>query len=533
MAILVLFDPRIAYVTLIAVLIYTILNIKSLRKSILSALYTFAIPFGISFLLHAFWILPLLIFRMSPLPQNFDSVQGFEFFSFADFSHSMSFLHPNWPENVFGKTYFLRPEFLLLPVLAFFSLLFLNKSKVKSQNLKLSFDPELKTEGQLKIQKYNNDLTIEQFNNKIILFFVTLGLIGAFLAKGASEPFGTVNIWMFENIPGFTMFRDPTKFYILIALSYSILIPFSVYSIHVWLNSKFRTHNFLPNLFLIFTFSYLVFLVHPVFFGQIFKTREVPKEYVHLKDFLYNQPEFFRTLWIPQWQRFGYFSNNHPAIGREEIFKGDAEKQMQELRKPSSEKILSDFSVKYVIVPYDSEGEIFLKDRKYDNKQYLKTIEELKQIKWLKQVNCSIASLAARQVKSLNCYLNNPFEKIAVFEVYNQKDHFWSSSENIKVQYYFIKSTEYNVEVKNALKGDVLTFAESFDKNWIAESLGFRIPSLQFQNTLNSFILPKDGNYILKVYYEPQEWVNMGLGISGITFFVTLAVLLFGKTRSK
>ncbi len=46
------------------------------------------------------------------------------FLSFADFSHTLAFLHPNWPENLFGKVYFLQPEFLLLPVIAFSALFF-------------------------------------------------------------------------------------------------------------------------------------------------------------------------------------------------------------------------------------------------------------------------------------------------------------------------------------------------------------------------------------------------------------------------
>jgi len=55
-------------------------------------------------------------------------------------------------------------------------------------------------------------------------------------------------------------------------------------------------------------------------------------------------------------------------------------------------------------VPYDSEGEIFLSDRKYDNKVYLKVVSEVDKISWLKT--------------------NFRFGKIAVFTVPNPKDHF-------------------------------------------------------------------------------------------------------------
>ncbi len=262
----VMFDPRIAYLSMIAVVAYYLIN----KFQIVSILYTFVIPIGIAVLLHSYWIFPLLVTRTLPIPEGFVSVSGFKFFSFADFSHALPLLHPNWPENIFGKIYFLQPEFLIIPILAFSSLLFTK--------------------------------------NKTILFFSFIGLLGAFLAKGANPPFGEINQWLFQYIPGMNMFRDPTKFYLLVALSYSVLIPFSLSKIvdgilsikyHV-LSIKIGSVFYLvPAAFIIFW----VFSIHPAIFGQLkgtFEKHEVPKEYIELKDFLYNQPDFFRTLWIPR-----------------------------------------------------------------------------------------------------------------------------------------------------------------------------------------------------------------------------------------
>ena len=79
------------------------------------------------------------------------------------------------------------------------------------------------------------NILIEREKNVIIKkqirFFLILSLLGVFLAKGSNEPFGQIYIWLFEHIPGFVMFRDPTKWYMLIAVSYSVLIPYSIYKI--------------------------------------------------------------------------------------------------------------------------------------------------------------------------------------------------------------------------------------------------------------------------------------------------------------
>ena len=151
----------------------------------------------IAVLVHSFWVLPVALGGSSAaaLGEEFTNPGMLKFLSVADFSHAISLLHPNWPENLFGKVYFMQPEFLVLPVIAFASLLFIK--------------PTTK-------------------NKQLITYFSLLALIGAFLAKGVQEPGGAVFQWMFAHIPGFVMFRDPTKFYVYIALGYSILIPFTL-----------------------------------------------------------------------------------------------------------------------------------------------------------------------------------------------------------------------------------------------------------------------------------------------------------------
>jgi hypothetical protein len=86
--------------------------------------------------------------------------------------------------------------------------------------------------------------------------------------------------------------------------------------------------------------------------------------------------------------------------------------------------------------------------------------------------------------------------------------------------------------IKNAKKGDLIVFSESYDSKWIAENTQFKIQSSKFDDRFDSFILPQDGDYSLKVYYTPQDYVNIGLVISVGTLIVslfTLLILLFKK----
>ena len=175
----------------------------------------------------------------------------------------------------------MRPEFLILPLLAYAALLF---------------------------------KTIEKSSRKTILFFALLGLIGAFLAKGANEPFGQIYLWLFEHVPGFIMFRDPTKWYLLVALSYSVLIPFSIFHI-----AKKRYYIFI----LVFAF-YFLYLLHPALLNNLngtFKTSSISPEYRQLNEFLSSQQSFYRVLWIPAKHEFGSLSQNHPAVYAQDFFK--------------------------------------------------------------------------------------------------------------------------------------------------------------------------------------------------------------------
>ncbi len=463
-----LFDPRIVFITLSAIFIYFLFNFPKIIKIIRNHFFISMVPFVLAILLNSFWILPLIFTKSSPLPQGLGSAEGFKFFSFADFSHTFSFLHPNWPENIFGKVYFLKPEFLILPLLAFSSLFFR-----KSKN---------------------------------VLFFSFLAIAGAFLAKGMNSPFGEVNKWLFQNFPGMVMFRDPTKWYLLIALSYSILIPYALSSINLKQLGK-RSHLLVPILFIIFWFFTL--REFPV---RVLDTKEVPKDYVILKDLLTADKEFARTLWVPGWQRYGFFSTSHPAIGRKEVLNGNLDEQLVQLRENNTQQTLKDLSVKYIIIPCDSQGEFFLTDRKFDKKIYEGAVAELSRLGWLDR--------------------KDGFEKMAVFEIPDPKDHFWSPTENMIINSRFIRPTEYEVQIQNAKMGDRLIFSERYSPGWIAtNSNNVKVYSKRHENNLNSFALSGSGKY--RIYYEPQKWVNLGLSVSTITTLAALAALLFGSKLKK
>lgn len=333
-----MFDPRIAYVLGIGIFLYAIFFAAF---SVRIFIYTIVIGL-ITGLVNSFWIVPLFL-GTSKIPfENFNSLAGFTFLSFADFSQAFSLLHPNWPENIFGKVSFIHPEFLVIPIVAFSSLLFIG-NKEKSREL-----------------------------YRKVIFFVLLGILGAFLAKGARQPFGEINQWLFGNVPGMNMFRDATKFYLLTALSYSVLIPYALSSItHHVQKMYIKKKTFIGAIFPIIFIIFWVFIVREAIAEQLggtFKAHNVPQEYIQLKEFLVSDNIYYQTLWIPQKERFGFASKTHPAISGQDFFHiSDPVEIVKKLTEKKSYEMLKSQRVRYIILPSDPQGELFLEERKYSD----------------------------------------------------------------------------------------------------------------------------------------------------------------------
>lgn len=491
----ILFDFRFAYITMGGVLLYLLVRFPyKLKQIAFILLYILLIPVSISILLHAYWLLPLIVFRQNPvasLGAAYTSVASLQFFSFATFSNSISLLHPYWPDNIFGFVSFMNPEYLLIPVVAFSALFFIGTKKVKYTE------------------------------NRAILFFSLLGLFGAFLAKGSNDPFGQVYIWAFEHVPGFIMFRDPTKWYLLIALSYSLLIPFTLYSAYKVINSRFKTQNsklqikilrIFPNLLLLLFVLVWLFTIKQALLGDLngtFANHVVPEEYIQLKNMLIRDPQFSRTLWIPNLQRFGYYDQTHPAIVGEEFYNVTSSSAIiKQLQQKNAEQNLSNDSVKYIIVPIDSEQEIFLKDRKYYAQERNQLVAQLQKISWLRR--------------------DPSFKELAVFAIKgNNKERFWMIG-NREITSHMLSDSKYLLTVSPGPAAKLI-FNESYSPYWEATYNGSSIEHYKF-GLFNEYKIPTSGNKLnIILRYLPLTYFQIGRIISLITIIAVICLLFMSK----
>lgn len=204
----IMYDLRIAYITI--VICGTYMLFVFVRKKIVRYASTILLTALLVFLLNAYWIVPSILVRQNPfsnLGSEYSSIDAVRFFSFAKLENTMGLLHPNWPTNIFGMTAFFKGSFLILPMIAFASLIRLPKETTTKKN---------------------------------ILFLALIALLGIFLGKGTQDPLGPIYILLFENVPGFILFRDPTKWIVIVSLAYALLIPYAIREAYIALKNKYK-----------------------------------------------------------------------------------------------------------------------------------------------------------------------------------------------------------------------------------------------------------------------------------------------------
>lgn len=456
----IIFDIRYAYILYAAIAFYAMVCIPFSRWGQIIRHFGPAIFWIIG--ANLFWLIPLLFAPSFGLPEGYGDPGWLTYLSWADFPKTLSLLHPNWPENIFGKTYFMRSEFLILPLLVFLPFLFQSAAK----NL----------EG----RRYN--------------FFAALLLVGAFLAKGINHPFGNLYNWLFVHIPLFNGFRDPTKFYLLSSISYTILIPFAVEIISKWLDSQ--KQKFAKALSSYFMIAFLLFwsgiVLFPFWKGELrgtFENVTIGNEYQKFEKLITARQDFSRILSVPWRQRFLFQSEHHPLMNASDMFKtSDMDIIVQKIEDPAFERSLKSLAVRYVVVPSDSMHEIFLTDRVYDaglRDRFVATLDKLPYLEKYKE-----------------------FTDMAVYEYKKSGGHFYYELQNldfVRQKEARIDAARYTVDIDTSVRPLQLIFSEAYDPAWKLWDGRKYISSRPTPNGLNSFILDTHVTGRVSVWYEKER----------------------------
>jgi len=514
------YEIRMMYVASLALFLYWIFYYK--KEDIFNNFKKYFLLACVIALLNSFWILPILSGDSSRLGEMMDrgitdNDSNNIIYAFSNFKHK-------WTGGLVTQSSTMQniPWYVwIAPIFAFSALLLLRKVK---------------------------DLR----DRKMIIFFAVVALLGILLSKQTDPPFVNLYKWLYENVPGFSIFRVASKFLVLVALGYLGLFAFALKYL-VFENEKVGKYSKVA----VLIFFSVIFLwnAKPLVTGEIgnlFVEKIQPEEYKVLNEFISSKDGYFRTIWFPKLSKWGYFNVDKPAIQMFEVGgyfsdfydcgkDGCNEKEkMWPFLRSGGERLADISSIRYFIVPmYDSQDELLYASEG----EYTKMTEEIKKIRFLEEVKL------------------DSLEKIKIYENKEFLPHIFvedSSGRRLGSEFEIIGQTKKEVVARSIGDDFVLVMNNAFDRNWkvsgknqkeffsswsLFGATHFSGEHFAYVNFLNGWRFNiedicknadfceknSDGTYNIElvVEYWPQRWYYFGLLISGLSLLGCALFLLY------
>jgi hypothetical protein len=521
------YEPRAAYIVFGILFLYFFYHLFIIKNQItksnfLKSAFSGLIPFIIFGFLNIYWIFPLA--KIGSITNNELFSRGLYGGELLNVLYSFTLSHPFWTGGAL-KIFTTQPiqfHFWLYPILAIFGL-------------------------------------ITNSKNKHILFFGLITLIGIFLSKQSDIPFIGIYQWLYDNFPGFNAYREASKFFFLTALGYSILIAALFDRLwERWKNKKWQI--FAKYTLTFITIFAILWNTKPLITGDIgtlFIGRKIPQDFLIVKDFIVDQNEFFRTVWVPVDSRWSIYTAAHPVISLGNIVDGKwkgyaadesddprTDKILSIMHADKFEYLLDTSSVKYVIISIKTkENEEDWVGLTYKRDPY---VDALNQISHLKKIDIGTKEIEIYENPNFkpHIYLTEEKESLGVYIPFK------------KVSYNPVTPTKYTINLDDIRATVFLNFAENYHPKWslrIGEFNWFEVLSksdyflpdeyhTRSETGFNSFAIdPKevcgkfdckrnqDGSYDIKLtlFFKPQSYLYLGMIISGSTLAICLSYLLY------
>lgn len=182
-----------------------------------------------------------------------------------------------------------------------------------------------------------------------------LVLVGSLLVKGENPPWREFYGWTFDHVPGMQLFRDMSKFYVLVALGYALLAGMLL----EWAMREARISGAAAARFLAPVASCVIALpvfvtLHPALtqrLGGATRPVAVPSAAERVEARLRADRDFSRVVWVPGLPTFAYQTEAHPPIRVPDIaVQGVPADPFELLERGDLDRLLSLWTIGYVVV---------------------------------------------------------------------------------------------------------------------------------------------------------------------------------------
>jgi hypothetical protein len=299
----------------------------------------------------------------------------------------------------------------------------------------------------------------------------------------------------------------------MVSLSFAVLIPLFLLSASTVIGKRFKFQvNTVTLLLSLLFLGYWVILIRPMLAGQVggtFKEKYAPEEYIQLKNTLQNDQSFFRTLWVPRQHRFTLSTPQHPAVEAHHLFSAKNNRDLvRKLSTTEGKRRIEELGIKYIIIPYDLYGEIFIADRKYSEKERDYIEQSLDAIPWLKKTSDG---------------------NLTLYEAPTHSDHFSLLGKG-EISY-FRKSPHHYRVVMDIKEPSVINFAESYHPLWLGELENKKIKPQQTPLGTQAYPIEKKGMYVMDIIFTGHTIYTVGKIISGVAIFLLVSYFIMLKLK--
>lgn len=421
-------------------------------------------------------------------------------------------------------------------------------------------------------------------HDKNIIYFSFIALIGIFFVKGIHTPFGEVFLWLFNNIPLFTLFRQPyDKFGMLVTLGYAITGGTTMGVVYSKLKSLTKKYKGISLIILIIFFTIFLVYLWPWFTGDMFNSHaqiSIPEYYFEANQWLENENGDFRILYLPfmvgdvsanNWGFRGYtlfyHFKNKPIISSEwgvsesSTFINASYERLESNLTDDFYKLIRLLNVKWIILDNSIDWQYYgqtnpsnlgrsLKNK--SNIQFSHSIGKLDFYKidddlFLEHIYGTNQVIFTDDINYMLNYLSEkPFDKQAVFVFENQFEESViklclqnnTKPYKPKIEFEKINPTKYKIHIKSE-KPFVLVFSETYNDRWLAyyeENNQIINNHFLANGYANAWCVDPeehgiDDNFNIILYFKPQSYYYIGLILSGLTFIGCIGYLLWDRKK--
>jgi hypothetical protein len=463
---------RIFYIYALAITAYGIYGavaaLPSSRTALLRTARAVMLIVGIPLLSHFFWIMGLM--KAGSLTENEVLSRAIFYDGSASLVNALAMFHSYWTGGVV-RWFTFNPIpiwFWVVPLAAFLGFYLMRR-------------------------------------DRRVVFFTLITVLGLFLSKQSNPPLPGVYAWLFQHVPGFAAFREPSKFFVLVIIGYAVLVgAFARWSTH-GAPIYFRVAG---RALVVIVMFVMLWNGKPLITGEIgslYVPSSPPPGVLELNRYFATQAEFFRVLWSPDIELWTTSGALHPRayvagmkVGADDHTDVNAQ--------------LDTMSVRYIVMPSvpaaeQGKGSEYLRDR--------------------------VGAMAAEGTIS-RVDLGVP--ELAVYENRDFKPHLYLTDAPdagvgvvafTSVEFVRVNPTKYVVRLPSTDRPLYLNFSERFHEGWKLGGSGETASRAKSALEMNSFLILPGTARTLTLNFAPQKYLNIGFSVSVATLVACIGYLLY------